>query len=46
MFSREDETRALALLKEFEGETGDRTIFDNHDVYRIIGRLNTSRSLG
>jgi len=46
MFSREDETRALALLKEFEGETGDRTIFDNHDVHRIIGRLNTSRSLG
>tara|TARA_Y100001973_G_C5191688_1_gene331392 strand:- start:179 stop:817 length:639 start_codon:yes stop_codon:yes gene_type:complete len=46
MFSREDETRALALLKEFEGETGDRTIFDNHDVYRIMGRLNTSRSLG
>ena len=42
-FSQEDEIRARALLKEFEGETADHTIFGNYDVYRIVSRGDTSR---
>ena len=43
-FTREDEVRALALLKEFEGETGDHSIYGNYDVFRIIARGDASRS--
>jgi len=46
MFSREDETRAFALLKEFEGETSDQTIFDNFDFFRIVGRSEAMRGIG
>ena len=35
-FSREDEVRALALLKEFQMDTSDASIFQNYDVFRII----------
>ena len=42
-FSREDESRARALLKEFEGETADHSIFDNYDVYRIVNRPDVTR---
>lgn len=41
-FSQEDEIRAFALLKEFEGETSDTSIFDNYDVYRIVARHDTT----
>lgn len=37
-FSREDEVRALSLLKEFEGDTADHSVFDNFDVFRIVNR--------
>tara|TARA_Y100001973_G_scaffold40101_1_gene60035 strand:- start:10284 stop:10910 length:627 start_codon:yes stop_codon:yes gene_type:complete len=37
-FSQEDEVRARALLKEFEGDTADHSIFNNYDTYRIISR--------
>lgn len=37
-FSREDEVRARALMKEFEGETADYSIFGNYDIYRIVSR--------
>ena len=42
-FSQEDEVRALALLKEFEGETADHSIFNNDDVFRIVARPTTDR---
>lgn len=42
-FSREDEVRALALLKEFEGDTADYSVFDNYDVFNIVNRPNTAR---
>ena len=42
-FSQEDEVRARALLKEFEGDTADHSIFGNYDVYRIVGRGDASR---
>ena len=42
-FSQEDEVRARALLKEFEGETADHNIFGNYDVYRIVARGDASR---
>lgn len=41
-FSREDEVRALSLLKEFEGDTADTSIFDNYDIYRIVARTDTT----
>lgn len=37
-FTLRDEIMALSKLKEYEGETADRSIFDNYDVYRIIDR--------
>ena len=37
-FTQQDEIRALALLKEFEGDTADHSIFNNHDVFRIVAR--------
>lgn len=33
-----DEVQALALLKEFDNDTGDHSVFDNYDVARIILR--------
>jgi len=42
-FSQEDEVRALALLKEFEGDTADHSIFNNDDVFRIVARPTTDR---
>ena len=42
-FSQEDEVRALALLKEFEGDTADHSIFGNWDVYRIVARPDAAR---
>ncbi len=37
-FTDEDEKKALADLKEAEGDTGDFTIFDNYDVARTLLR--------
>lgn len=37
-FTLRDEIMALSKLKEYEGETADRSIFDNYDVYRVIDR--------
>ena len=42
-FSQEDEVRALALLKEFEGDTADHSIFSNYDIFRIINRPDAQR---
>jgi len=44
-FSQEDEVRALALLKEFEGDTADHSIFANYDTYRIVNRADASRGI-
>ena len=43
-FSQEDEVRARALLREFEMDTGDHSIFDNYDVYNTIARPLVNRS--
>ena len=40
-FSREDEVRALALLKEFQMDTADASIFQNYDVFRIVNRTDS-----
>lgn len=37
-FTLRDEIMALSKMKEHDGETSDRSIFDNYDVYRIIDR--------
>lgn len=37
-FTMRDEMNAMTLLKEFEGETADHSIFQNYDVYRVIDR--------
>lgn len=37
-FTLRDELTALQNLRRLEGETGDHTIFDNYDVYRVIDR--------
>jgi len=42
-FSQEDEVRALALMKEFEGDTADWSIFGNYDTYRIVARGDAER---
>ena len=42
-FSRGDEMRALSLLKEFEMDTADPTIFDNYDTARIVMRGDAQR---
>lgn len=44
-FAQRDEMRALALLKEFEMDTSDPTIFDNVDTLRIINRGTAQRGL-
>ena len=42
-FSQADEVRALALLKEFEADTADHSIFNNYDVARIVSRPDATR---
>lgn len=37
-FTIRDEVMALTKLREYEGETADRTIFDNYDTFRVIAR--------
>ena len=37
-FTLRDEVFALMKLREYEGETADRNIFDNYSTYRIIDR--------
>ncbi|CAB4140418.1 tail tubular protein A [uncultured Caudovirales phage] len=37
-FTLRDEIMALSKLREYEGETADRTIFDNYDTFRVIAR--------
>lgn len=44
-FSRSDEIRALALMKEFEMDTSDHTIFENYDIFRIVARGDAQRGL-
>jgi len=43
-FSQEDEVRARALLREFEMDTGDYSIFDNYDTFNIVARPLVNRS--
>ena len=38
-FTAVDEQKALADLKEAEGDTGDYTIFDHYDAYRPLDRF-------
>jgi len=40
-----DEIRALALMKEFEMDTADHTIFDNFDTMRIVNRGDAQRGI-
>tara|TARA_R100001015_G_scaffold3089_1_gene1032 strand:+ start:18135 stop:18755 length:621 start_codon:yes stop_codon:yes gene_type:complete len=42
-FSQEDEVRARAMLKEFEMDTADHSIFGNYDVFNIIDRPSAAR---
>jgi len=42
-FNMQDEFRALADLKEWEGDSADHTIFDNYDTFRIVNRGNSVR---
>lgn len=37
-FTAIDEMKALATLKEYEGETGDHTIFDHYSIGGIVDR--------
>ena len=37
-FTLRDEVMAMSKLREYEGETADRTIFDNYDTFRVIAR--------
>lgn len=41
-FQEKDEMLALVELKDAEANTGDYSIFDNYDVYRIIDRNITT----
>ena len=45
-FNTMDEFRALALLKEFESNTGDHSIFDNYDVSRVLSRNSVINRVG
>ena len=45
MFTRGDEQQALFALRDYEMETADYSIFDNHDVARIIDRGNVINKL-
>jgi hypothetical protein len=42
-FSQEDEVRARALLREFEMDTADTSIFDNYDTYKSVARRSALR---
>lgn len=42
-FSQEDEVRSRAMLKEFEMDTADHSIFNNYDVFNIVDRASASR---
>ncbi len=44
-FTRGDEIRALALMKEFEMDTADYTIFGNYDTLRIVNRGDAQRGI-
>jgi len=46
MFTMQDEMRCMSTLKEFEGDTADRSIFDNDDVFNIINRRGAMRRGG
>lgn len=46
MYTVQDEARALAVMKEFEGDTADRTIFDHYDVAKAVNRRSGIRSGG
>ena len=37
-FTSRDEMNAWVALKEFEMDTGDHSIFDNYDVFRVVDR--------
>ena len=47
-FFQEDETQAWSELLQYESDTGDYTIFDDYDVYRVLdrksGMISTSTS--
>lgn len=45
-FNTMDEFRALAILKEFESNTSDHSIFDNYDVYRVVDRNSVINRVG
>ena len=42
-YNMTDEIKALADLKEHNGDTADHSIFDNYDVYRVIDRPSALR---
>lgn len=46
MFTMQDEMRCMSTLKEFEGDTADRSIFDNNDVFNIVNRKGAMRRGG
>lgn len=46
MYTMQDEMQAMAVLKEFEGDTADRTIFDHSDVFNTINRRSSIRGAG
>ena len=46
MYTMQDEMFALTTLKEFEGDTADRTIFDHHDVFKTVNRRSGIRGGG
>lgn len=37
-FNSRDELNAWTALREFEMDTGDHSIFDNYDVFRVVDR--------
>lgn len=44
-YNMRDEQQARARLQDFEGETGDYTIFDNGDTARVIARKYPDRNV-
>ena len=45
-FTIQDEIQAMAILKEFEGDTAGHSIFGHYDVYRTIDRDSVSNRIG
>ena len=45
-FTIQDEMQAMAILKEFEGDTAGHSIFGHYDVYRTINRDSVSDRIG